>query len=104
MRTTGVDELFALAVVLNTTVATLLDPYLSGDQGPGVDLGVPWPDDMLSDFARTFILCEAEPWRRERWPGRPHAEYREQFARIAAARKEREELEKKNSNSGNIVK
>jgi transcriptional regulator with XRE-family HTH domain len=113
LRTTGIDELFAVAVVLNTTIATLLDPNFAGDQGPGsgnqgpaVDLGVPWPDDLLTAFARTFILVEDAPWQRERWPGVPHTEYRKQFAKVEAARKERDERERENSgrekgNTGN---
>lgn len=99
-RTTGVDELLALAVVLNTTVATLLDPFFSGDKGPEVDLGVPWPDDLLSGFARTYILAESNPWERERYPGLAYSVYRKQFADVAAARAERFKREEEESRQG----
>jgi transcriptional regulator with XRE-family HTH domain len=89
VRSTGVDELFGLAIALGTYVITLLDPLFSGDQEPGVDLGVPLPDDLRSEFARRFLVSEEDPWQQDRFPATSYGEYRKQFEKLPNAREER---------------
>ena len=97
VRSTGVDELFELAIVLATHVVTLLDPYLSGSEDEFIDMGIPLPEDLTSAFARSFILTDSDPWRLDRWDDftqERYEKYRSQYPKIREDRRERERLEK----------
>jgi hypothetical protein len=63
LRPTGVDELFALAVVLETTVVRLLDP--SPEPSPSaIDLTSTGPV-LTPEIARGYLVNTANPWALE---------------------------------------
>lgn len=74
IRSTGVDELFALAAALETTVCYLLDPGATdpaANDGSGIDLGVRFKG-LESDGeyqpanlhqARKLLVTEDAPWQ-----------------------------------------
>jgi transcriptional regulator with XRE-family HTH domain len=72
LRPTSVDELFALALALKTTVVKLLDPMgVDGSLNVGIDLGVGVgslaPEGTAPDGteARLLLLRDDAPWRLE---------------------------------------
>jgi transcriptional regulator with XRE-family HTH domain len=89
-RATSVDELFALALVLKTYVAKLLDPAHSGKKGAGIDLGFPFPEEWQPEQARRIIAPEGDPWQTEREPHIPRPQYQERFREVLRKRLGRE--------------
>lgn len=79
IRSTGVDELFALAVIFKTYVVKLIDPGFAGDQNTGVDLGTPYPDQEDPLQVREIILDEKAPWQLERRPEVSFEYFRERW-------------------------
>jgi len=81
IRSTSIDELFALAFALRTSVVKLLDPAFAGDQGEDIDLGFEHFEQWAPADARQFVVPEGDPWQLER-DDVPYARYRAQFKRL----------------------
>lgn len=84
VRITNVDELFALAIALRTTVVKLLDPQFSGDEGPGIGIHFAYPEAFGPEDARKLILFDDDPWRLDRPSIFSYADYRRQIHYTAA--------------------
>ena len=78
IRSTSIDELFALAFALRASVVKLLDPSFSGDQGPDIDLGFELFKEWQPKHARLFVVPDGDPWGLDQ-DGVPYATYRKAF-------------------------
>ena len=90
IRATSVDELFGLALILKTYVVKLIDPAFGGSDGPGIDLGVAYPDQDNPVAARELILPQGDPWQLERGPHVSFSDHLAGMDRGKGLRKERE--------------
>ncbi len=81
MRSTSIDELFALAFALKAPVVKLLDPCFTGNRGQDIDLGFEHFEQWAPRDPRAFIVPSGDPWALEQGDV-TYDRYRSQFERL----------------------